>query len=190
MQWTLLNGEIETGVTIMHMDEGLDTGPILLQKKIAIEEEDNSITLIEKLSKLSVYALEEALTLLREGKLVPKPQNHQEATYAPLIKKEDGYITFNEEATLIERKVRAFYPWPGTYTKFRDKILKIHSAKAMPNIMGHPVGSILKIDKEGILVATSKGAILLREVQLEGRQKVSAYQFAIGRRLKVGDLLS
>lgn len=190
VQWALLEGEKETGVTIMLMDEGMDTGPILLQKCLPIEEEDNAQTLLQKLSELSVSALKEALDLWKEGKLKPEPQSNEGVSYAPLIKKENGFFTFEEPAELIVRKLKAFYPWPGVFTKYKGKLLKLYSAKVLPFEGEAKPGEVLKIDKEGILVATSKGALFLKEVQLEGKKRVSAYEFALGQRLKPGDLLT
>ncbi len=190
VQWALLNGERETGVTVMLMDEGMDTGPILLQKAIEIAEEDSTPTLLKKLSSLSVEALHEALSLWKKGVLKPRPQPDTGISYAPLIKKEDGYFTFEEPAVMILRKLRAFCPWPGVYTRYQGRILKIHSAKSYSLQERVNPGEILKISPEGILVATPEGALLLEEVQLEGKKRVSAYEFAQGQRLKKGDLLS
>lgn len=187
VQWTLLAGEKETGVTIMLMDEGMDTGPILLQKRLSIEVEDNTQTLLQKLSKLSVLALKETLKYWKEGKLKPKPQSNEGVSYAPLIKKEDGFFTFEEPAELILRKLKAFYPWPGVFTKYKGKILKIYAVEVIPFEGEANPGEVLKIDREGILVATSKEALLLKEVQLEGKKRVSGYEFALGQRLKPGD---
>lgn len=190
VQWALLEGEKKTGVTIMLMDEGMDTGPILLQKECPISEEDHAETLLMKLSELSVFALKEALELWKEGKLKPQPQSEEGASYAPLIKKEDGFFTFEEPGERIVRKLRAFYPWPGIFTKYKGKILKVHSARVIP-FEGEAVpGKVLKVDKEGIVVATSEGALLLKEVQLEGKKRVSGYEFALGQRIKPGDLLT
>ncbi|MEZ0344528.1 MAG: methionyl-tRNA formyltransferase [Caldimicrobium sp.] len=190
VQWALLEGEKETGVTIMLMDEGMDTGPILLQKRLLIEEEDNAQTLLQKLSELSVPALKEALDLWKEGKLKPEPQSNEGVSYAPLIKKEDGFFTFEEPAELIVRKLKAFYPWPGIFTKYKGKLLKLYSAKVVSFEGEAKPGEVLKIDKEGILVATSRNALLLKEVQLEGKKRVSGFEFALGQRLKPGDLLT
>ncbi len=148
VQWALLKGEEETGVTIMLMDEGMDTGPILLQKILPISEEDHTETLLHKLSELSVSALKEALELWKENKLKPIPQSEEGVSYAPLIKKEDGYFTLEEEAEYIIRKLKAFYPWPGIFTKFKGKILKIHSAKVVSLEREAKPGEIIRIDKE------------------------------------------
>ncbi|MFN4132114.1 MAG: methionyl-tRNA formyltransferase [Caldimicrobium sp.] len=191
VQWALLNGEKETGVTIMLMDEGMDTGPILLQKKLPIEDDDTTPILLKKLSNLSVEALKEALSLHKMGKLKPIPQPQEEVSYAPLIKKDDGLVNFRDPAELIVRKIKAFTPWPGVFTFFKGKILKIHSAEVKDlESQGKTPGEILKIGKEGLYIVTSSKVLLLKEVQMEGKKKISAYDFAQGFHLKVGDTLN
>ncbi len=189
INYAILNGEKETGITIMLMDEGLDTGPILLQKKIPIEEEETAITLAEKLSWLGKEAICEAIKLHREGKLSPTPQPEEGVSYAPLIKKQDAFFEFSEPAIQIERKVRAFLPWPVAHTKIEGKLLKVYRAKAQDIKESTPPGTVLSISKDGVLVKCGEGAILLQEVQLEGKKKVSAHAFACGKRLKSGALL-
>lgn len=189
INWAILEGEKETGITIILMDEGLDTGPILLQKKIPILEEDNAITLAKKLSLLGKEAILEAIELHKKGTLKPFPQPEEGISYAPILKKEDGFFTFEESAKIIERKAKAFLPWPVAFTYYKNKLLKVFSAKAIPIEHKEKPGTILDINKEGILVATSENAILLKEVQLEGKKKISAYEFACGQRLKAGALL-
>lgn len=189
VQWAILTGEKITGVTIMLMDEGMDTGPIFLQKSIPIEENDTTPTLLQKLTQLAVSTLEEALNLYKEGILTPVPQPNENVSYAPLIKKEDGLISFKEEAEIILRKLRAFTPWPGIYTYFKGKILKIHSASLIELDKTYTPSEIIKIDKSGISVATSHKGLLLHEVQLEGKKRISAYEFAQGFHLKEGQLL-
>lgn len=188
INWAILEGEKETGITIILMDEGLDTGPILLQKKIEISEDDDAISLSKKLSLLGREAILEAIELHKKGKLKLSPQPENGISYAPLLKKEDGFFTFEEPAEKIERKIKAFLPWPTAFTYYKNKLLKIFSAKAIEFEHKENPGTIVKISKEGILVAASKGLILLKEVQLEGKKKISAYEFACGQRLKKGDL--
>lgn len=188
INWTILEGEKKTGITIFLMDEGLDTGPILLQKEISVENEDNSISLAKKLSILAKEAILEAIFLHKQGKLSAVPQSQEGVSYAPLLKKEDGFFTFEEPAYLIERKVKAFLPWPTAYTYFQEKMLKVFKAKAISTGKTGIPGEILEITKDGILIATSEGAILLEEVQQEGKKRMSAYEFACGKRLKKGDL--
>ncbi len=189
INWAILEGEKETGITIMLMDEGLDTGPIFLQKKIPISEEDTAITLSQKLSILGKEAILESIQLHKKGLLKPLPQPENNVSYAPILKKEDGFFTFEEPAEKIERKVKAFLPWPTAFTYYKNKLLKILSAKAILLDHQNTPGTIIEIKKEGILIATSKGAILIKEVQLEGKKKISAYEFACGQRFKVGALL-
>lgn len=189
INWAILEGEKETGITIMLMDEGLDTGPILLQKKIEISEEDTAITLSQKLAQLGKIAILEAIELHKKGQLKTVPQPEEGVSYAPLLKKENGFFTFEEPAKIIERKIKAFLPWPTAYTYYKNGLLKIFSSKAISFNHKEKPGTILDISKEGILIATSEGAILLKEVQLEGKKKLSAYEFACGQRLKKGVLL-
>lgn len=189
VQWAILEGDKVTGVTIMLMDEGMDTGPILLQKELAIEEADTTSTLLPKLVELSVSALKETLNLYKEGRLSPRPQPEEGISFAPLIRKEDGYTDFNESADRVVRKLKAFVPWPGVFTYFRGKILKLHSAEKRALTVSSEPGTILEINKEGILVATSEGALLIKELQLEGKKKVSAFDFALGQRLQPGQKL-
>jgi methionyl-tRNA formyltransferase len=188
--YAILTGEKETGITVMQMDEGMDTGPILLQERIEIAEDETTPSLTEKLKNLAVVALDKALKLHKEGKLVPQPQEHDKATYAPLLKKEDGFFNWDEDALIIERKVRAFQPWPSAWTYYQGKILKVYKAKNIDieEAKGSP-GEVLKISKEGVWVSCGKGALLLEEVQLEGKKRISAYEFALGQRLKKGDNL-
>jgi len=189
INWAILEGEKETGITIMLMDEGLDTGPILLQKKIPILEEDTAITLSQKLAQLGKEAIIEAIELHKKGVLKPLPQPEEGISYAPILKKEDGFFTFEEPAKKIERKTKAFLPWPTAFTYYKNKLLKVFLAKAIPLKHKEKPGTILDINKDGILVATSEGVILLKEIQLEGKRKISAYEFACGQRLKKGALL-
>lgn len=190
INWAILEGEKKTGITVFLMDEGLDTGPILLQREIPIEENNDAFSLSQKLSELAKETILEALCLHKQGKLKLTFQPQEGVSYAPLLKKEDGFFTFEEPAYLIERKVRAFVSWPTAYTYFKEKMLKVLKAKAMLTEKSGIPGEILDITKEGILVATSKGAILLKEVQLEGKKRMSAYEFACGKRLRKGDLLT
>jgi methionyl-tRNA formyltransferase len=188
INWAILEGEKETGITIMLMDEGLDTGPILLQKKIPISENDNANSLSQKLAQLGKETILSAIELHKKGELKIIPQPEEGISYAPILKKEDGFFTFEEPAEKIEKKIKAFLPWPSAFTYYKNKLLKVFSAKAVPLKHEEKPGTILDINKDGILVATSKDAILLKEVQLEGKKKISAYEFACGQRLKKGVL--
>ena len=129
IQWAIAHGEAETGVTIMRISERMDAGDILLQQAISITDTDTAGTLHDKLARLGAEALGESLRLLKQGRLVARPQNEAEATYAPLIKKEEGRIDWTQDAVTIERRIRAFNPWPSAYTTLHGKLLKIFSAR-------------------------------------------------------------
>jgi len=189
INWAIIRGEKETGITIMLMDEGMDTGPILLQKAIPIEEEDTSITLAEKLSKLGKDAILEAIELFFKGEISPTPQSEEGVCYAPLLKKEDGFFTFDSPAIEIERKVRGLLPWPVAHTSYKNKLLKIFDAKVKESSSKDVPGKVLDVNEEGILVQCNPGSILLKELQLAGKKRLKALEFARGQRLKPGDLL-
>jgi methionyl-tRNA formyltransferase len=181
IQSAILNGETETGVTIMKMDAGLDSGEILSQRKIPILPEDDSQTLHDKFAKLGAELLVETIPDFVSGKILPKPQNNSEVTYTKKIKKEDGKIDWNLSAQEILNRLRAFTPWPGVFTFLDRKLLKIwkieiaeESAKA---------GKILSADKNGIVVACGKNALQILELQLEGGRRMSAQEFLAGHSL-------
>lgn len=181
IQWAIVNGELETGVTIMLMDKGIDTGDILNQKSIKIEFEDNFETLSNKLSLLGKDLLLETLPLWIQKKIIPQKQNHNMATPAPIIKKEDGKIDWSKSALEIYNKLRGFYPWPGIYTEFENKRLKI--LKAIPlqeNSTSTKYGQIVNITKEYIDVNTGDKILRLLEVQPEGKKVMKAGDFSRG----------
>src|SRR5438874_9232981 len=129
IQWAIANGERVTGATTMRLDEGLDTGDILLQKEIAIAPEDTAITLTPRMAAVGAELMLETLRRLEQGSLQPRPQDPAQASLAPILKKEDGRIDFSQSATVIVNRLRGFQPWPGAYTRFRGKHLQILSAR-------------------------------------------------------------
>ncbi len=184
----ILAGDRETGVSIILMDEGLDTGPILAQKAILIAPDDTTASLSEKLSRLGAELLLEVLPLWLEGKVTPRPQQG-EPSYAPMLKKEDGLIDWSLPAVEIERRVRAYDPWPGAYTFWDGRILKIWRAEvseARPDDL--PPGAVFQ-DSEGVKVACGRGSLRLVEIQLEGRKRMPAGPFCCGRPDFVGTVL-
>jgi methionyl-tRNA formyltransferase len=182
IQAAIAAGDRETGITVMYMNEGLDTGDILLQRKIDILPDETGSSLHDRLAQIAPEALIESLQLLASGNAPRMPQNNTLATVAPKLMRDDGRINWNEPAEVIERKVRAFNPWPGAFMKMGTQNLKIFSA-AIVDLSGQP-GEILRSEGE-LVVATAKGALSLGEVQLEGKQRMSASDFARGRRLKL-----
>ncbi|BDG09267.1 methionyl-tRNA formyltransferase [Anaeromyxobacter paludicola] len=189
IQWSLAEGDRETGVSIMQMDEGLDTGDVLLQRVLPIEPADTAETLSERLSRLGGAALVEALGLLAEGRIVPAPQDHTQATLAPIIQKEHGRLDFQLPAEKLVCRLRGFTPWPGAYTTLGGKTLKVHAARATH---GDPVmrPGTAQAMSSGLFVACGGGtAILVTELQLEGRKRMSAADFLKGQPVPAGTVL-
>ena len=189
IQWALLNGEKETGVTIMWLDEGLDTGPIVLQTKVKIEEQDDSITLLKKVFDKGGPLLLKALEQVESGRIQYIQQNNAQATYAPMIQKESGELDFKKSATEVLSRIRALVPWPGAHTFRAEKLLKIWRAESQAGPKDLP-GKIVEIIKNvGFVVATGEGNLLVLEVQSEGKKRISAYDYVIGHDVKIGEIL-
>jgi methionyl-tRNA formyltransferase len=181
IQWAIANGEWETGVTIMKIDEGLDTGDILLQRATEIGEQETAPELAARLAVLGAELLVEALGRLDE--IRPRPQNHELASYAPVLKKEDGRIDWRWEAKKIYNRSRGFVPWPGTYTEFRGQILHIWKAKPLEDAELGPPGTLHASNRRLMVACGNQTALELLEVQLEGRKRMSAKAFLNGQRL-------
>jgi len=185
----ILAGEEETGVTIMLMDEGMDTGPILAQAICPISPQDTRGSLSAKLAQLGAELLIDTLPRWLAGEIEPRPQDHSQATYSRMIAKEDGLIDWSQSAVEIWRRCRAYYPWPSTYTYWRGKLLKVLKAQALPHWSGQEQpGRVMALD-EGLAVATGEGALLLKEVQLAGRRALNVEDFVRGQRDFVGSML-
>jgi methionyl-tRNA formyltransferase len=181
IQAAIAAGDRDTGITVMYVDEGLDTGDILLQRVIDIAPADTGGSLHDRLAKVAPETLLESLELLAKGRAPRIPQENALATYAPKLKREDGKIDWTSPADAIERKIRAFDPWPGAFMKFDGCNLKIFSAVIVA-LHGTP-GEILRGEKE-LVVAAAEGALSLGEVQLEGKRRMSAAEFLRGRRAR------
>jgi methionyl-tRNA formyltransferase len=184
IQSAILNGEIETGVTIMKMDAGLDTGDILAQTRTPILLEDNSQTLHDRLAQLGADLLTKTIPDFVAGKISPQPQPTEGVTYAAKIKKEDGKIDWNLSAQEILNRLRAFTPWPGVFTFLENSLLKIWKAE-MVERSGN-AGEILSADKSGVIVTSGKNALRILELQLEGGRRMNAQEFLAGHSLKPG----
>jgi len=189
IQTAILAGDRQTGVTIMWMDEGLDTGDIVLQKKTLIRFGDTAQTLHDRLALMAPDVLLEALELIKND-LAPRiPQDTKRATMTKPLKKSDGLIDWSQSQEQLDRHIRAMTPWPGAYTNIpvgrTARRLKIYQTIISHRSKGYP-GEILRVDKHGILVAAGRGGLLLREVQLEGRKRMSASELARGLHLKTG----
>jgi methionyl-tRNA formyltransferase len=179
IQAAIVAGDKETGITAIYMDEGLDTGDILLQKKVDISPNETGESLHHHLATIAPEALQESLQLLAAGTAPRRPQNSTTATYAPKLTRADGKIDWSESAEEIERKIRAFNPWPGAFMELNGRNVKVFSASAVAG-SGKP-GEILQTNKD-FVVAAGKGALSLREVQLEGKSRMKGVDFARGQR--------
>ncbi|MGC1322240.1 MAG: methionyl-tRNA formyltransferase [Candidatus Udaeobacter sp.] len=177
VQAAIAAGDRETGITVMHMDEGLDTGEILLQRSVEILPNDTGGSLHDRLAQIAPEALLESLQLVAAGNAPRIAQDNARATYAPKLKREHGLIDWSESAEAIVRKIRAYNPWPGAFMKVDRQNLKIFSASVV-DLNGQP-GEILRNDKD-LIVATGKGALSLSEVQLEGKRRMTAAEFLRG----------
>ncbi len=191
INWAVARGETTTGVTIMKMDEGMDTGPMLHVREIPIGEEDTAETMYGRLSLLGAEALLDALGKLHEGTLREIPQDPFLATYAPMLKKEHGRIDWTCPAREVRNLVRGMTPWPSATTGHRGKSLKILSsvAEACSGRGGEP-GEVVGVERAGILVACGEGILRLLTVQPEGRKGMDAWAYAQGRRVARGERLS
>jgi len=189
IQWAVIDGETETGVCIMQLDEGMDTGPVLLERRVLIGPEETSGELFDRLAPIGAQALLEALDEIAAGRAHPVPQDHARATHAPMLTKADGAIDFAQSAGKVAARIRGVDPWPGAQATLRGQVVKLFRAKAG---MGHGVpGTVLTINEAGMHVATAEGgAVVIREIQAPGRKRMTAQQFAAGRGISVGDVLS
>jgi methionyl-tRNA formyltransferase len=189
IQWALLNGDPETGVTIMEMDAGLDTGPILAQATTPIGPEDNAQTLHDRLAEMGARLLVQTLPLYAAGQVLPQPQPAAGASYARKITKEDGRLDWSQPARALLNRIRAFTPWPGAYTHLEERgqrrLLKIWSAEVAPDRHGAP-GEILKADRSGLEVGCGDSALALKTVQLEGGRRLTPEAFLAGHPLPAG----
>ena len=187
INWALLNGDKETGVTIFKMDEGLDTGDIILQKKIAVLDLDNTLTLHEKLAHEGAKLLIESLNMLKRGGLSPVPQDKILSSFAPKLQKKDGKIAWQDNAINIHNKIRAMLGWPSAYTFYKGKMIKITEADVICAAAEAKPSAIEAIKKDGIYVATGSGTLRIKRLKPEGKKEMDAYAFVLGHRLKAGD---
>lgn len=190
IQWALANGETRTGVTTMQLDRGMDTGPILLQRECVIEPDDTAETLESRLALIGAGLAVETLSGLTAGTLSPKAQDESAATKAPLIRKSDGLVSFEQPATQIANRLRGFHPWPGLLFTHAGRSVKILAASPIENGEQATPGTVLSISRDGVDVACGANTTLrLLRVQPESRGAVSAKDFANGAKLVAGSRL-
>ena len=187
IQWAIVRGETETGVTTMLMDEGLDTGAIILQESLSIEPDDTSRTLEDKLARVGADLVLETLRRWERGSITPIPQSGMHATFAPRIKQVDAFVNWNHTSVEIERAVRGFIPWPVAHTTLSGKKIKLWGATVIPADES-TAGVTISVDRKGIVVGCGGGTCLrLLELQAEGKKRMPATDFASGQHLSPGD---
>jgi len=190
IQWAIINREPVTGVTIMAMDTGLDTGDVLAVRQHAIRPDDTSQSLHDRLAEIGADLLVETLEAIRTGAVIPVPQKHDEATYAPLLKKADGRIEWSFPAEKITAFIRGMTPWPGAFTFYGDKRLKIFSAEAVQLAPPQPPGTVVKAFADELRVATGSGALSILEIQGASGRRLPIRDFLRGSKIPPGAVLS
>jgi methionyl-tRNA formyltransferase len=190
IQWALINGETETGITTMLMDEGMDTGAILLQEPIPIAPEDTAGSLSPRLAELGGRLLITTIAQLKAGTLVPRPQDHSQATLAPLLKKEDGVIDWTVPAKAIANRIRGLTPWPGAYTFLGADRWVICRAIAMNEATSLAPGQIEAVTKDAIHVGTGQGILAIKELQPANSRRMLVAQYLAGHPIQAGTRLS
>ena len=187
LNWCIINGETETGVTTMLMDVGLDTGDMLLKRVTPIDPDEDTSSLHDRLSGIGAELLAETIDLAAAGRLAPEKQDDALTCYAPMLKKEDGLIDWGKDAPGIKNLVRGMTPWPGAYSSLDDKLLKLFRVQCASG-SGTP-GEVLAAGRDGIEVACGEGSIIINELQLEGKKRLAAAEFLAGCKLEPGAFL-
>ena len=191
IQWAVIDGEKESGVTIMQMDEGLDTGDMLAKAIVPLDEEETGGSLFDKLSEAGGRLCVETLAKLEKGEITPEKQGESPTAYASMLDKKMGNIDWNKSAVVIERLVRGLNPWPSAYTHLDGKTLKIWACDVLPQSASKgESGEILEVTKDAIHVQTGDGILVLREIQLAGKARMDAGAFLRGYKVVPGTVLS
>ncbi len=185
IQWAVINGEKESGVTIMQMNEGLDTGDMLMKKAVVLEEKETGESLFDKLSQIGAELIVEALPKIEAGELVPEKQDEAKSSYAGRLTKSLGKIDWSDSAVAIERLIRGLNSWPSAYTSFHGKTLKIWEADVTAGDETKNPGVVLEVTKDTIVVNTKDGALALKSVQLEGKKRMAVKDFLLGYKVEV-----
>lgn len=189
IQWSIIDGETVTGVTTMQMNEGLDTGDMLLKVEIPIEEKETGGSLHDKLAKAGAKLCVETLKGLEKHTITPIPQGETTTLYAKMLSKELGNIEWTKSATEIERLIRGLNPWPSAYTNWNDKVMKIWDVSVETESTNQAPGTIVKVEKEAFYVQTGAGCLKVLEVQIPGKKRMDAGAFMRGYQVKEGEIL-
>lgn len=193
IQWAVIDGEEKTGVTIQQMNEGVDTGDILLQKEYYLAKDETGASLFDRLCDLGAQAVVEAIEQIEAGTVVPRKQNEEESSHAKMLTKAMGEIDFTKDAAVIERLIRGLNSWPSAYTYYKGKTMKIWSAGVMPvdskKTESMESGTVIAKDKESFTILCGKEALQVLEIQLEGKRRMSVKDFMLGCQMELGEKL-
>lgn len=190
IQWAVIDGEKESGVTTMLMDEGLDTGAMLLKTVVPLEEKETGGSLFEKLSEAGAKLCVDTLRELETGTLRPEAQGESPTPYASMLRKEMGIIDWTKDAASIERLIRGLNPWPCAHTRYEGRTMKIWSAEVLPqDVSKGSCGEILEVTKDALIVQTGRDALAIRELQMEGRKRMETEAYLRGAKVETGTIL-
>ncbi len=190
IQWAVINGEKVSGVTTMQMDEGLDTGDMLMKTEVALEEKETGGSLHDKLAEAGAKLCVRTLKALEEKTLVPTPQGESPTEYARMLNKSIGRIDWSKDAEVIERLIRGLAPWPSAYTDWDGKVMKIWEASVQNTDSKEAPGTIIAVEKDGFYVQTGKGSLKVLALQIPGKKRMESGAFLRGYQMEVGTMLS
>ena len=186
IQWAIIDGERETGVTIMQMDAGIDTGDMLMKKVVPIANDETGESLDGKLMRAGAELIVEVLPKIEAGEITPVKQSEEDSCYAKMLNKQLGSIDWRSSAISIERLIRGLNPWPSAFTYLNGKTLKIWEAEVVFENTKEPAGTIINITKDSFTVSTGEGKLRVMDVQLEGKKRMRAHDFLLGNQIKIG----
>ncbi|MDR7869889.1 MAG: methionyl-tRNA formyltransferase [Tissierellaceae bacterium] len=189
INWVLINGEKETGITIMKIDEGLDTGDMISKASICIDDEDDAVTIHDKLSKLGGELLVSTLSDIIENKAIYTPQNDDESSYSPMMSKAIGIIDWSKSSKDIFNQVRGLKPWPGTYTHYNDEQVKVHKIKIIDMDSQGEAGEIIDVSNEGVFVNTKDKIVVIEELQFPNKRRMKVSEYLAGNTIEKGIIL-
>ncbi|HGL3932482.1 TPA: methionyl-tRNA formyltransferase [Clostridioides difficile] len=189
INWVIINGEEKTGVTTMYMDEGLDTGDMILKTEVNLDENITAGELHDKMMNIGAETLKETLRLIEEGNAPREVQNHEEFSYAPIMNKSLGNIDFSKSAREIHNLVRGVSPWPSAYTTYNDVIMKVWKTKVLDEKSTKDVGTIIDVSKDGIKVSTIDNVLLIEEIQMPNKKRMLVGEYIKGNTIETGLVL-
>lgn len=192
IQWAVIDGEEKTGITIQQMNEGIDTGDILLTREYTLAKDETGASLFDKMCELGAEAIVDVLPKIEAGEIVPRKQNEEDSSYAKMLSKAMGNIDFQSDAQVIERLVRGLNSWPSAYTVYKGKTMKIWASQVVimeEKVVPEKIGTIASVDKESFTVFCGKNALKITEIQMEGKRRMSVKDYLLGCHMEIGERL-